>query len=209
MVRRKSPCLHCRYSVFADLDDVSQLDNGAQLSTGDGEMTDSDSDMSAKEEDVDEDPPETPYVPISEEEFGDAGAQVEELAEEHKSLIWYLVKQVRPGMDLSKVVLPTFILEPRSFLDKLTDSYYHVDILSGAVLEDDAFTRMKMVVKWYLSGLYKKPKGLKKPYNPILGETFRCYWLHPNGSKTFYLAEQVSHHPPVSRLNSIRLIVLT
>ncbi|RZC36626.1 oxysterol-binding protein-related protein 8, partial [Asbolus verrucosus] len=181
-----------------DLDDVSQPDNGAQLSTGDGEMTDSDSEISAKEEDIDEDPPETPYVPNSEEEFGDAGAQVEELAEEHKSLIWYLVKQVRPGMDLSKVVLPTFILEPRSFLDKLTDSYYHVDILSGAVLEDDAFTRMKMVVKWYLSGLYKKPKGLKKPYNPILGETFRCYWLHPNGSKTFYLAEQVSHHPPVS-----------
>jgi hypothetical protein len=59
-----------------------------------------------------------------------AGEQVEELAEEHKSLIWYLVKQVRPGMDLSKVVLPTFILEPRSFLDKLSDSYYHADILS-------------------------------------------------------------------------------
>lgn len=37
-------------------------------------------------------------------------------------------------MDLSKVVLPTFILEPRSFLDKLTDSYYHVDILSKYVL---------------------------------------------------------------------------
>ncbi|KAL1492770.1 hypothetical protein ABEB36_010969 [Hypothenemus hampei] len=101
-------------------------------------------------------------------------------------------------MDLSKVVLPTFILEPRSFLDKLSDSYYHVDILTQAVLEDDAFTRMKQVVKWYLSGLYKKPKGLKKPYNPILGETYRCYWLHGNGSKTFYISEQVSHHPPVS-----------
>lgn len=59
------------YRPFLDLDDVSQPDNGAQLSTGDGEMTDSDSDMSAKEEDVDEDPPETPYVPNSEEEFGD------------------------------------------------------------------------------------------------------------------------------------------
>lgn len=68
----------------------------------------------------------------------------------------------------------------------------------SAVLEDDAFTRMKCVVKWYLSGLYKKPKGLKKPYNPILGETFRCCWVHPTGSKTFYIAEQVSHHPPVS-----------
>ena len=43
--------------------------------------------------------------------------------------------------------------------------------------------RMRKVVKWYLSGLYKKPKGLKKPYNPIIGETFRCYWQHPNGSK--------------------------
>ncbi|XP_071444523.1 oxysterol-binding protein-related protein 8 isoform X7 [Hetaerina americana] len=146
-----------------------------------------------------EEPQETPYVENEEEqEFGSAGEQVEELAEENKSLIWFLVKQVRPGMDLSKVVLPTFILEPRSFLDRLSDSYYHVDLLSKAVLEDDAFTRMKWVVKWYLSGLYKKPKGLRKPYNPILGETFRCFWKHPNGSRTFYLSEQVSHHPPVS-----------
>ena len=53
------------------------------------------------------------------------------------SLGWIYLKlwsffplKVRPGMDLSKVVLPTFILEPRSFLDKLTDYYYHCDILS-------------------------------------------------------------------------------
>jgi hypothetical protein len=51
---------------------------------------------------------------------------------------------------------------------------------------------MKGIVKWYVSGFYKKPKGLKKPYNPILGETFRCSWKHPNGSRTFYLAEQVN-----------------
>ena len=67
-----------------------------------------------------------------------------------------------------------------------------------AVIEDDAFTRMKSIIRWYLSGFYKKPKGLKKPYNPALGETFRCMWEHPNKSKTFYLAEQISHHPPVS-----------
>ncbi|XP_066248396.1 oxysterol-binding protein-related protein 8 [Euwallacea similis] len=181
-----------------DLDNTSQTDNGAQLSTGEVDLSDTESEASIKEDDMDVDPLESSYIPNTEEEFGEVGAQMEELAEEHKSLIWYLVKQVRPGMDLSKVVLPTFILEPRSFLDKLSDSYYHVDILSQAVLEDDAFTRMKQVVKWYLSGLYKKPKGLKKPYNPILGETFRCYWNHPNSSKTFYIAEQVSHHPPVS-----------
>lgn len=73
-----------------------------------------------------------------------------------------------------------------------------IPYLLRAVLEDDPFTRMKTVVQWYMSGFYKKPKGLKKPYNPILGETFRCYWEHANGSRTFYIAEQVSHHPPVS-----------
>ena len=73
-----------------------------------------------------------------------------------------------------------------------------VSSLFRAVKEDEPFLRMKKIVKWYLSGFYKKPKGLKKPYNPILGETFRCYWQHPNGSKTYYIAEQVSHHPPIS-----------
>ncbi len=62
-----------------------------------------------------------------------------------------------------------------------------------AVKAESPFDRMKSVVRWYLSGFYKKPKGLKKPYNPILGETFRCYWELPNGSKTFYIAEQVCH----------------
>lgn len=78
---------------------------------------------------------------------------------------------------------------------------------------------MKEVVRWYLSGFYKKPNGLKKPYNPILGEAFRCYWEHPpknadesdeldlklsdQMTKTFYVAEQISHHPPVSAFHCV------
>ena len=116
-------------------------------------------------------------------------SQTETVSEENKSLIWTLLKQVHPGMDLSRVFLPTFILEPRSFLDKLSDYYYHADFLSEAALEENPYFRLKKVVKWYLSGFYKKPKGLKKPYNPILGETFHCLWIHPRtNSKTFYIA---------------------
>ncbi|KFW69569.1 Oxysterol-binding protein-related protein 8, partial [Pygoscelis adeliae] len=171
-----------------------------------GKSEESDSDTSERQDDsyVDPEPidiKETTYLEQSHEELGEAGeaAQTEVVSEENKSLIWTLLKQVRPGMDLSKVVLPTFILEPRSFLDKLSDYYYHADFLSEAALEENAYNRMKKVVKWYLSGFYKKPKGLKKPYNPILGETFRCMWIHPRtNSKTFYIAEQVSHHPPIS-----------
>ncbi|XP_071831986.1 oxysterol-binding protein-related protein 8-like isoform X3 [Apostichopus japonicus] len=141
----------------------------------------------------------TNYLPGQEDDLGQDSSQTETLEEENKSLIWTLMKQVRPGMDLSKVVLPTFILEPRSFLDKLSDFYFHADLLSEAVIEENAYARMKKVVRWYLSGFYKKPKGLKKPYNPIIGETFRCMWLHPKtNSQTFYISEQVSHHPPVS-----------
>ncbi|XP_051977165.1 oxysterol-binding protein-related protein 8-like isoform X2 [Xyrauchen texanus] len=167
----------------------------------------SDSDTSERQEDsyIDLDPnetlQETPYIEQSHEELGEAGeaSQTETVSEENKSLIWTLLKQVRPGMDLSKVVLPTFILEPRSFLDKLSDYYYHADFLSEAAVEENAYNRLKKVVKWYISGFYKKPKGLKKPYNPIIGETFRCLWLNNRtNSKTFYIAEQVSHHPPVS-----------
>ncbi|OAD60163.1 Oxysterol-binding protein-related protein 8 [Eufriesea mexicana] len=184
------------HSSHTDLDDISQPENGV---TADVEISasDSESEGSAKE-DQQEVINETPYTANEQEVLGAAGEVVTELQEEQKSLIWCLMKQVRPGMDLSKVVLPTFILEPRSFLEKLADSYYHADLLSQAVIEDDAFTRMKGVVKWYLSGFYKKPQGLKKPYNPLLGETFRCYWQHSNGSRTFYIAEQLSHHPPIS-----------
>ncbi|XP_053506133.1 oxysterol-binding protein-related protein 8 isoform X3 [Ictalurus furcatus] len=166
----------------------------------------SDSDTSERQEDLYADLEhdtlrETLYVEQSHEELGEAGeaSQTETVSEENKSLIWTLLKQVRPGMDLSKVVLPTFILEPRSFLDKLSDYYYHADFMSEAAVEENAYNRMKKVVKWYISGFYKKPKGLKKPYNPIIGETFRCMWIHPKtNSKTFYISEQVSHHPPVS-----------
>ncbi|XP_033216342.1 oxysterol-binding protein-related protein 8 isoform X2 [Belonocnema kinseyi] len=183
------------YTSHTDLDDISQPENGVVRDV-EISATDTESEEETKEEE--EQISETPYVSNESEVLGSAGEVVAELQEEQKSLIWFLMKQVRPGMDLSKVVLPTFILEPRSFLEKLADSYYHADILSQAVLEDDAFTRMKGVVKWYLSGFYKKPQGLKKPYNPLLGETFRCYWQHHNGSRTFYLSEQLSHHPPIS-----------
>ncbi|XP_043943915.1 oxysterol-binding protein-related protein 8 [Protopterus annectens] len=193
------------HDLYSDKSD-KENEHDHEESDNDG-LGESDSDTSERQDDsfVEPEPvdviKESTYVAEIHEELGEAGeeAQTETVSEENKGLIWTLLKQVRPGMDLSKVVLPTFILEPRSFLDKLSDYYYHADILSMAAVEENAYCRLKKVVKWYLSGFYKKPKGLKKPYNPILGETFRCMWVHPKtNSKTFYIAEQVSHHPPVS-----------
>ena len=61
------------------------------------------------------------------------GVQTEEVVEENRSMLMHLLKQIRPGMDLSRVVLPTFILEPRSLLEKFSDYYYHCDLLEEYV----------------------------------------------------------------------------
>lgn len=38
---------------------------------------------------------------------------------------------VRPGMDLSKIALPTFVLEPRSLLERITDFFSHPELIFG------------------------------------------------------------------------------
>jgi len=125
------------------------------------------------------------------------GAEV--LEAEPKNILLSLLSQLRIGMDLSRVTLPTFILEPKSFLEKLTDFMTHPDLVLNASSLDTPYDRLKALTRWYMSGFYIRPKGVKKPYNPILGEIFRASWDHGgDGGKSFYVSEQVSHHPPVS-----------
>lgn len=120
------------------------------------------------------------------------------LDENEGSVISSLISQLRVGMDLSKVTFPTFVLEPRSMLERITDFMSHPDLIFGAEKEEDAEERFIRVLQYYLAGWHIKPKGVKKPYNPVLGEFFRCRYDYSDGSKGFYIAEQVSHHPPIS-----------
>lgn len=113
---------------FKDQDmysDKSDKENDQEHDESDNEVMgkseESDTDTSERQDDsyIEPEPVEplkgTTYTEQSHEELGEAGeaSQTETVSEENKSLIWTLLKQVRPGMDLSRVVLPTFILEPR------------------------------------------------------------------------------------------------
>jgi hypothetical protein len=40
----------------------------------------------------------------------------------------------------------------------ITERNFDKRFVSRAVLQEDPYTRIKSVVKWYLSGFYKKPK---------------------------------------------------
>lgn len=120
------------------------------------------------------------------------------LDENEGSLVLSLISQLRVGMDLSRVTFPTFVLEPRSMLERITDFMSHPDLIFGAEEFEDPEERFLRVLQYYLAGWHIKPKGVKKPYNPILGEFFRCRYDYKNGTQGFYIAEQVSHHPPIS-----------
>ncbi|KAF8323438.1 Oxysterol-binding protein [Clavulina sp. PMI_390] len=129
---------------------------------------------------------------------GAKDSETEVLDESEGSIIMSLISQLRIGMDLSKVTFPTFVLEPRSMLERITDFMSHPDLIFGAENEQEAETRFLKVLRYYMSGWHNKPRGVKKPYNPVLGEFFRCRFEYKDGSSGFYVAEQVSHHPPIS-----------
>ena len=84
-------------------------------------------------------------------------------------------------MDLTKIVLPTFILERRSLLEMYADFFAHPDIFTDIAIRSSPEDRMVQVLRWYLSSFSASRKSTvaKKPYNPIIGEMFRCYYPIP------------------------------
>ncbi|VDN01872.1 unnamed protein product [Thelazia callipaeda] len=137
--------------------------------------------------------------------------------QQHGSILMHLLSQVSVGMDLTKVTLPTFILERRSLLEMYADFFAHPNSFIISTDIPSAEERFISVVRYYLGSFYAARKSgvAKKPYNPILGETFRCRWQTPGLKKAMeltkrgpfpgsdlndltFVAEQVSHHPPVS-----------
>lgn len=124
------------------------------------------------------------------------------------------------------MVLPTFILEKRSLLEMYADFMSHPDLFVAITDGQGPEERMVHFVEYYLTSFHEGRKGAiaKKPYNPIIGESFHCSWKvprsgepakdapslpsPPQGSPTTegedssyqlrFVAEQVSHHPPVS-----------
>ncbi|PKU31368.1 hypothetical protein llap_18328 [Limosa lapponica baueri] len=172
--------------------------------------------------------PDEELEDICDDKEDDLGA-----VEEQRSVILHLLSQLKLGMDLTRVVLPTFILEKRSLLEMYADFMSHPDLFIAITNGTTPEERMIRFVEYYLTSFHEGRKGAiaKKPYNPIIGETFHCSWRMPKsdvatdagsnssahttseqvtlskdleGQKELdyytvkFVAEQVSHHPPVS-----------
>ncbi|XP_043088979.1 oxysterol-binding protein-related protein 10 [Puntigrus tetrazona] len=162
-----------------------------------------------------------------EEEVMDSDDNTEEdlgVLDDQRSVILHLLSQLKLGMDLTRVVLPTFILEKRSLLEMYANFMAHPDLFLSISAGSSPEERMVRFVEYYMTAFHEGRKGAvaKKPYNPVLGETFHCSWEVPqdrvrplrsdtsprtnqeemgagsDSHRVRFVAEQVSHHPPVS-----------
>lgn len=53
----------------------------------------------------------------------------EVLEDNSRSILMGIINQLRKDMDLQRVTLPTFVLEPRSMLERVSDFFSHPDLL--------------------------------------------------------------------------------
>ncbi|XP_051922521.1 oxysterol-binding protein-related protein 10-like isoform X3 [Hippocampus zosterae] len=91
--------------------------------------------------------------------------------DEQRSIIRHLLSQLKLGMDLTKVALPTFILEKRSLLEMYANFMAHPDMFLSITTGTTSEERIIRFVEYYLTAFHEGRKGAvaKKPYNPILG----------------------------------------
>ncbi|XP_051728797.1 oxysterol-binding protein-related protein 7-like isoform X8 [Ctenopharyngodon idella] len=100
------------------------------------------------------------------------------------------------GKDLSRVSMPVALNEPLSLLQRVSEELEYSELLDIANHIDDPYKRMVYVAAFSISGYaWASWRNRYKPFNPVLGETYENV-REDRGFR--YVAEQVSHHPPLS-----------
>jgi hypothetical protein len=110
------------------------------------------------------------------------------------SLISFLRKNV--GKDLSTIAMPVSSNEPMSLLQRVAEQLEYSDLLDAAASPDVNPTNRLLYIAAFAVSNFScsrvKERAIRKPFNPMLGETFELV----REDKGFRLiAEKVSHHP--------------
>ncbi|GBG70996.1 hypothetical protein CBR_g8295 [Chara braunii] len=111
--------------------------------------------------------------------------------------LWSILKNAI-GKDLNRITLPATVNEPLSVLQRCAEELEYRSLLEAAVRQESSMERMLLVAAFACSSYYRSILRDAKPFNPLLGETYE--WASPEG-RTKFIAEQVSHHPPIMAFN--------
>jgi hypothetical protein len=99
------------------------------------------------------------------------------------------------GMDITVgVTLPVWLCEPVTVIQRMCEMLNFCDLLEEASKLENPLDRLAYVAVFAITA-YNGTERYSKPFNPILGETYE-YVDEAKGIR--YIAEQVSHHPPVA-----------
>ncbi|WOL20352.1 oxysterol-binding protein-related protein 3A-like [Canna indica] len=123
----------------------------------------------------------------------EAEAQRGRWKQEDRDSYWKMMQKYIGSDVTSMVTLPVIIFEPMTMLQKMAELMEYSYLLDLADECEDPYMRLAYASSWAISVYYALERTWK-PFNPILGET---YEMVNHGGITF-IAEQVSHHPPMS-----------
>lgn len=115
-----------------------------------------------------------------------------------KISLWGILKSMI-GKDMTKMTLPVSFNEPTSLLQRIAEDMEYADLLDIAAERADSAERMVYVAAFASSNYSSTIGRVAKPFNPLLGETFE--YVRPEKGYRF-LAEQVSHHPPIGAIHA-------
>ena len=110
----------------------------------------------------------------------------------NKMNMWAIMKE-NIGRDLAQIALPVFFNEPMSTLQKIIDFIEYDYLLRRANKLDDQYLRLVHVFSILFILYSSVPFRVKKPFNPLLGETFEYF-----EGEVRCVLDQVSPHPPIS-----------
>lgn len=111
------------------------------------------------------------------------------------SLLSFLRKNV--GKDLSSITMPVTSNEPLSILQVISEAFEYSDLLSRKDMQP--LTSVTLFAISALSIQRDKTRALRKPFNPLLGETFE--YVHDKLGFRL-IAEKVSHKPQIFAFNA-------
>lgn len=118
------------------------------------------------------------------------------------SQILSLLKGLRPGTELDEKAasINAAIMDTSSVLEVLRQNY--LESSENLIAADNAESPLDRIISVtkFLVGIVRFSK-FKKPLNPIAGEVCFGKMQHQDNTTTFFVSEQVSHHPPTSAVN--------
>ncbi|KAI8867569.1 hypothetical protein GQ42DRAFT_164702 [Ramicandelaber brevisporus] len=111
------------------------------------------------------------------------------------SISFWAILRNAIGKELTKISMPVVFNEPSSNLQRLAEDMEYGELLDIASSMELSSERILWVAAFAMSNYSSTVGRVYKPFNPLQGETFE--YVRPD-KQYRYIAEQVSHHPPIS-----------